>query len=174
MIIYRHESSLGKASLVTNNHFTWFVPRNWDSTEVTRFTQHAASVGAPNFRLSMDLDTRVDAPGYKCHPHEPLHEDCRANLDRWMKQVYYGVETRGEQRKAGEGDGCVFGCGQDFLNVELEQNDVKQSAEGSAGRGYGWEAILESLKAIAERIRNHAFVFIVSTLPQRIIWMLSV
>ena len=81
---------------------------------------------------------------------------------------------QGEQRKAGEGEGCVFGYGQDFLNVELEQNDVKQSAEGSAGRGYGREAILESLKAIAERIRNHAFVFIVSTLPQRIIWMLSV
>lgn len=79
---------------VTNNHFMWFIPRNWDSTQITRFTQHAASVGVPNFRLFMDLSTRVDGPGYKCYPHEPLARGCRDNLDRWMKTVYYGVETR--------------------------------------------------------------------------------
>lgn len=79
---------------MTNNHFIWFVPRDWDSTQITRFTQHAASVGVPKFRLFMDLSTRVDGPGYKCYPHEPLAWGCRGNLDRWMKTVYYGVETR--------------------------------------------------------------------------------
>lgn len=79
---------------MTNNHFMWFVPRNWDSTQITRFTQHAASVGCPSFLLFMDLSTRVDGPGYKCYPHAPLEAGCRANLDRWMKTVYYGVETR--------------------------------------------------------------------------------
>lgn len=79
---------------VTNNHFMWYVPRDWDSTQITRFTQHAASVGVPNYALFMDLSTRVDGPGYKCYPHQPLAEGCRDNLDRWMKTVYYGVETR--------------------------------------------------------------------------------
>lgn len=82
------------AITVTNNHFMWFVPRDWDSTQITLFTQHAASVGIPGFALFMDLSTRVDGPGYKCYPHEPLAEGCRDNLDRWMKTVYYGVETR--------------------------------------------------------------------------------
>lgn len=79
---------------VTNNHFMWLVPRDWDSAQITRFTQHAASVGVPNYALFMDLSTRVDGPGYKCYPHQPLAEGCRENLDRWMKTVYYGVETR--------------------------------------------------------------------------------
>jgi hypothetical protein len=79
---------------VNNNHFIWYIPRDWDSTEITMFTQHAASVGVPNFPLIMDLDTRVDGPGYKYYPHAPLREHCRDNLDRWTKEVYYGVETR--------------------------------------------------------------------------------
>lgn len=77
-----------------SNTFMWFVPRDWDSTQITRFTQHAASVGAPDFPLLMDLSTRVDGPGYKCYPHAALAEGCRANLERWMRTVYYGVETR--------------------------------------------------------------------------------
>lgn len=79
-----------------SNTFMWFVPRDWDSTQITRFTQHAASVGAPDFPLIMDLSTRVDGPGYKCYPHAPLGDEagCRANLERWMRTVYYGVETR--------------------------------------------------------------------------------
>lgn len=78
-----------------SNTFMWFVPRDWDSSQITRFTQHAASVGAADFPLLMDLSTRVDGPGYKCYPHAPLEEDvCRANLERWMRTVYYGVETR--------------------------------------------------------------------------------
>lgn len=79
---------------MANNNFVWVVPRDWDSTQMTLFTQHAASVGAPEFRLLMDMSNRVDGPGYNCYPREPLREGCRANLDRWMKTVYYGVETR--------------------------------------------------------------------------------
>lgn len=79
---------------VISNTFIWFVPRDWDSTQITRFTQHAASVGAADFPLLMDLSTRVDGPGYKCYPHIALEGGCRANLDRWMRTVYYGVETR--------------------------------------------------------------------------------
>lgn len=79
---------------VTNNHFVWIVPRDWDPAQITSFTQHAASVGVPNYALFMDLSTRVDGPGYKCYPHQPLVEGCRDKLDRWMKTVYYGVETR--------------------------------------------------------------------------------
>lgn len=79
---------------MTNNHFVWYIPRNWEPYEITNFTQHAASVGVPNFPLTMDMDTRVDGPGYKCYPHTPLDERCRGHLDLWMKQVYYGVETR--------------------------------------------------------------------------------
>lgn len=79
---------------MTNNHFIYLVPRNWDSTPITRFTQHATSIGVPNFPVIMDLATRVDGPGYKCYPHAPLKKACRGNLDRWMKEVYYGVETR--------------------------------------------------------------------------------
>lgn len=79
---------------VTNNNFMWLIPSDWDSTQITRFTQHAASIGCPDFPLFMDLSTRVDGPGYKCYPHAPLREGCRDNLDRWMMTVYYGVETR--------------------------------------------------------------------------------
>ncbi|POS80788.1 hypothetical protein DHEL01_v200833 [Diaporthe helianthi] len=81
---------------LTNNHFIWSIPRDWDPTAITQFTQHAASVGVPDFPLTMDMETRVDGPGYKCYPHAPLDDEqrCRGNLDRWMKEVYYGVETR--------------------------------------------------------------------------------
>lgn len=80
---------------VSNNIFSWSVPQDWDPTQITRFAQHAASVGSPDFPLFMDLGTRQDGPGYKFYPHAPLAEGaCRANLGRWMKTVYYGVETR--------------------------------------------------------------------------------
>lgn len=79
---------------MTNNHFIWKIPRDWDPYEITQFTQHAASVGVPDFPLIMDMHNRVDGPGYKQYPRTPLDERCRAHLDRWMKMVYYGVETR--------------------------------------------------------------------------------
>lgn len=80
---------------MNNNIFSWSVPQDWDSTQITLFAQHAASVGSPDFPLFMDLGTRQDGPGYKFYPHAPLAEEaCRANLSRWMKTVYYGVETR--------------------------------------------------------------------------------
>lgn len=89
-------TNTGMAPLLTvaNNHFIWNVPWDWDSTSITRFTQHAASIGVPDFPLTMDMATRIDGPGYKYYPHAPLKRNCRRNLYRWMKEVYYGVETR--------------------------------------------------------------------------------
>ncbi|KAK7718995.1 hypothetical protein SLS63_010318 [Diaporthe eres] len=116
---------------LTNNHFMWLVPRDWDSTQITRFTQHAASVGVPNYALFMDLSTRVDGPGYKCYPHQPLAEGCRDNLDRWMKTVYYGVETRVlvNEYPLRRDDGMLA----HFLHQAQQQ-------------GKSWDQLLESLK----------------------------
>ncbi|KAI7786164.1 hypothetical protein LA080_004548 [Diaporthe eres] len=119
---------------LTNNHFMWYVPRDWDPTQITRFTQHAASVGVPNYALSMDLSTRVDGPGYKCYPHQPLAEGCRDNLDRWMKTVYYGVETRVlvNEYPLRRDDGMLA----HFLH----------QAQQYRQQGKSWDQLLESLK----------------------------
>ncbi|KAG8162628.1 hypothetical protein KVR01_007106 [Diaporthe batatas] len=80
---------------LTNNHFIWDVPPNWNPSGITRFAQHAASVGAPDFPLLMDMHNRADGPAYKQYPRAPLDGPaCRAHLGRWVKMVYYGVETR--------------------------------------------------------------------------------
>lgn len=75
---------------MTTNLFQWVIPRDWNPRQLTALTQHAASVGVPDFLLIMD----------PCAAHsmvltsDRINRARRDNLWQWAKEVFYGFETR--------------------------------------------------------------------------------
>lgn len=80
------------ALICTTNEFHWAIPKNWDASLLTNFTQFAASVGVHDYDLSIGVDDAL-LPHGSDTPDE-LKKERRANIITWAKEVYYGVETR--------------------------------------------------------------------------------
>ncbi|KAJ0109011.1 hypothetical protein J7T55_005559 [Diaporthe amygdali] len=78
------------ALVMTNNHFSWNITGNLDCTQVTCFAQHAASVGAPGFKLSMNLSPRFEIVQFTGRLASPMRgvDPEKKKFHQWLKEVY--------------------------------------------------------------------------------------